>query len=62
MSAVKNGDRWFPCCLIALLTCKNNAPFCPTGKGKNPRFAPFKGIYGANEILCFILLKLRELQ
>ena len=56
-SAVKNGNRWFPCCLIALLTCKNIAPFCPTGMGKNPRFAPFKGRYGANGILCFIVLK-----
>ena len=50
----------FPCCPIALLTCKNHAPFCPAGEGKIPRFDPFKGIDGANEILFFIILKLQN--
>ena len=36
---------------------QKHAPFCPTGKGEIPRFDPFKGIYGANEILFFIVLK-----
>ncbi len=31
--------------------------FAPKGKGKIPRFDPFKGIYGVNGILFFIVLK-----
>ena len=44
---LRMGIRLFPCCLIALLTCKNSAPLCPTGDGKIPRFDPFKGNFGA---------------
>ena len=51
-------ETWlFSCCPIALLTYKNHAPFCPKGKGKIPRFAPFSDFYGANGILFFIVLK-----
>ena len=54
-------ETWsFPCCPIALLTCKKHTPFCPTWEGKIPRFDPFKGIDGANEILFFIVLKIQN--
>ena len=43
---LRMGIRLFPCCLIALLTCKNSAPFCPAEDGKIPRFDPFKGDFG----------------
>ena len=43
---LRMGIRLFPCCLTALLTCKNSAPLCPMGDGKIPRFDPFKGDFG----------------
>jgi len=36
---------------------QKHAPFCPRKRVKNPLFDPFKSIYGANEILFFIVLK-----
>ena len=58
MSAVENGDRVVFMLSDRSFNMQKIMPrFAPKGKEKIPRFDPFKGIYGVNGILFFIVLK-----
>ena len=58
MSAVENGDMVVFMLSDRSFNMQKIMPrFAPKGKGKIPRFDPFKGIYGVNGILFFVMLK-----